>query len=302
VYSLSGVLVFIRMSGIADAMHAGLTCIDKQHQAKLCSTTTRNASMFAAYVLVGIWGLVICRHFSDGDFSAVLTASSITQFLGFVLLNIKVRWAQAAAGLSSKTLELYFLFFCVRLGSTCFKNGYLPIDKSGDWAYQMGDILSVPLVLRLLYSMHKHYGHTYQAQHDTLQAYKAIPICAFLAYFVKGDLNNSPFFDWLWMFSLLLDTIAMLPQLWMMTKIGGLVDGMTSHYVVCLIASRGFAFLFWWHGYVELQIKGEAFNKAGYTVITAHILQLVVCADFMYYYAKGMLSRDRKVMLPYIDV
>merc|ERR1719269_485055 len=96
---------------------------------------------------MGTWATVVWHHLSDQDFSTVLTMSSIFQCLGFVLLALKVRWARSAAGLSSKTLEMYFIFFCFRLSSTIFKNGYLPIDRSGDWVYQSGDALSVVLVL-----------------------------------------------------------------------------------------------------------------------------------------------------------
>jgi len=292
---------FLTMAGIANAMDAGMHCMSQHDQGQLCSKT-KNMSMLAAYFVIGTWATVVWHHFTDKDFSVVLTMSSITQFLGFVLLALKVRWAKSAAGLSSKTLEMYFIFFMFRLSSTVFKNGYLPIDRSGDWVYQSADVMSVFLVLHLLYVTHKTYGTTYQAAHDSLDIFKAIPACAVLAFFVKGDLNSSPFFDWVWTTSLLLDTIAMLPQLWMMTKVGGKIDGMTSHYVIALTISRGFAFAFWWHGYTELHIEGQAFNKAGYTVLLAHILQMVLCADFLYYYVKGMMSGRGTAVLPNIEV
>jgi len=287
------------MSQIADAMQTGFHCME---QKSLCSQKTKNVSMLAAYAAVATWLLVVWHHFTDGDFSIVLTLSSIMQMLGFVLLSIKVRHTRSAAGLSSKTLEMYFVFFMFRLSSTIFKNGYLPIDRSGDWVYQAADVMSVFLVLHLLYVMHKTYGTTYQAQHDTLDIFKSILPLAVLAFFVKGDLNSSPFFDWVWTTSLLVDTVAMLPQLWMMTKVGGTVDGMTSHFVTCLAISRGFAFSFWWIGYTELHIEGQTFNKAGYTVVLAHLLQLVFCADFMYYYVKGIMSGRGTAVLPNIEV
>jgi len=290
------------MSGIANAMDAGMHCMSQEQQQVLCSKTTKNIANLAVYAVMGTWAMVVWHHLSDKDFSTVLTMSSILQFLGFVLLALKVRWAGSAAGLSSKTLEMYFIFFCFRLSSTCFKNGYLPIDRSGDWVYQSGDALSVLVVLHLLYVTHKTYGTTYQAQHDSLDIFKAIIPCAILAFFVKGDLNSSPFFDWVWTTSLLLDTIAMLPQLWMMTKAGGKVDGMTSHYVVTLTISRAFAFAFWWHGYTELHIEGSSFNKAGYTVLLAHLIQMMLCADFLYYYVKGMLAGRGTAVLPNIEV
>lgn len=42
----------------------------------------------------------------------------------------EVKYQKTVAGLSSRTLEMYVVFFLFRLGSTLFKNGYLPIDRS----------------------------------------------------------------------------------------------------------------------------------------------------------------------------
>jgi len=290
------------MSGIANAMDAGMTWAAPDPSGPLCSSTAKNVSMFAAYTTVAVWCVVVWHKFTDQDFSIVLTLSAISQFLGFVLLTLKVRHQRSARGLSSKTLEMYFIFFIFRLSSTLFKNGYLPIDRSGDWVYQMADAGSMIVILFLLYAVHKTYGDTYQAEHDTLDIFKAIPACIVLAFFTRGDLNSSMFFDTVWTTSLLLDTIAMLPQLWLMTKVGGQVEGMTAHYVAALSVSRGFAFAFLWHGYTELLPEGGSFNIAGYTVLIAHLLQILLCADFMYHYVKSYASGKGVVVLPSIEV
>ena len=43
-------------------------------------------------------------------------------------------------------------------------------------------------------------------------------------YFIHADLNRSFLYDTIWAASTNLDTVAMLPQLWMMTRIGGEVE------------------------------------------------------------------------------
>lgn len=48
---------------------------------------------------------------------------------GFVC-SAEVKYQKSVAGMSSRTLEMYVLFFLFRLGSTLFKNGYLPVDRS----------------------------------------------------------------------------------------------------------------------------------------------------------------------------
>merc|ERR1719473_1868779 len=185
-------------------------------------------------------------------------------------------------------------------------NGYLPIDRSGDWVYQTADIVSAVIVLQLLYTMHKTLAHSYSKEHDTLEIFKAIPVCAFLAIFVKGDLNSSPFFDWVWTMSMLLDTISLLPQLWLMTKQGGQIEVMTAHFVASQCISRGFAFSFWLYGYSEIMPAGHTVNVAGYTIMLAHAFQMLLCADFMYYYVKGFINKmsggSGSVVLPTMEV
>jgi len=290
------------MSAIVDVMDCVMSigCKNPEQQ---CSLQTRHkASTCAAYAVFFVATVVVMHKFTDGDFSVVLTMSSAVQCLGFFLLSLKVKYQKTVAGLSSRTLEMYVVFFLFRLGSTLFKNGYLPIDRSGDYVYQMGDIGSLVIVLNLLYSVHKRHKDTYQAEHDTLQILKAIPACILLAFFAHGDLNNSPFFDTVWTVSLFLDTISMLPQLWMLTKLGGQVESLTSHFVAALVVSRILSFAFWLYGFKEIApLNGKA-NIAGYTIIAAHSFQLLLCADFMYYYVKGMAKANRAMVLPTFDV
>merc|ERR1719160_879033 len=89
-------------------------------------------SYFVFLMIVG----VVLRQFSDRDFSTVLTLGSVVQCLGFFLLLQKVNMQRSVAGISSKMLEMYVLVFVFRLSSTLIKQGYLPIDRSGDYIYQ----------------------------------------------------------------------------------------------------------------------------------------------------------------------
>merc|ERR1719231_1690637 len=93
-----------------------------------------------------------------------------------------------------------------------------------------------------------------------------------------------------------LDTVAMLPQLWMVTKLGE-VESMTSHFVALLIASRACSFAFWFYGYKELRDDprgGRAtLNLAGWQLIAAHALQLLLSLEFLYYYVKARIKGGR---------
>lgn len=268
----------------------------------LCSLRRReNASVCTAYGAFLLCAGVVVREFSDGDFSLVLTASAGVQCLGFLLLLLKVKHHKTVAGISARTLELYVLVFSFRLSSTLFMNGYLPVDRSGDWAYQVADVTSMMLVLQLLCCVRKSHRATYLEECDTLDVRFAVPICLMLAVFFHGSLNKSPLFDALWSVSTNLEVIAMLPQLWLLSKLGGEVDGMTSHFVAAQALSRVLAFAFWFYGCKEVDAKGTGPNVAGALVLVAHGMQVLASADFMYHYGRAVLAGS-KMVLPVLDV
>jgi len=241
----------------------------------------------------------VLYKFAEGGrrFSVILTVGAILQCLAWVILSLKVSYQKTVSGLSSRMLESYVVFFCFRLGSTLIKDGYLPSDRSGDYLYQSFDIASLVLVLNLLYSVHRRFPDTYQAEHDSLQIIKALPACILLSCLLHGDLNNSMFFDTIWTVSMWVDTISLLPQLFLLSKLGGQVETLTSHFVAALVLSRGASFAFWFYGFKEVgRVSGSA--AAGYAVLAAHLVQLLLCADFMYYYVKGMVQKGRQVVLP----
>ena len=156
------------------------------HHCEYAEYASTGATYFVFMMSVG----VVLRHFGDRDFSTVLTLGAGLQCLGFFLLSLKVKYQKTVAGLSSKTLEMYIIFFFLRLASTLFKNGYLPVDRTGDHVYQIADIGSLLVVLSLIFDIHKTYKDTYQAEHDTLAVWKAIPACILLSVFVHGDLKD----------------------------------------------------------------------------------------------------------------
>lgn len=249
-----------------------------------------------------------CWHkFSDKDFSFLLTMSGCVQTLAFFLLLHKIRVQKSVAGISSKTLQVYIFVLVFRLSSTLIKNGYLPVDRTGDWIYQASDISSLLLVFQLLFFIHKKYRNTYQDELDTMPIYKILPAFALLGCSFHGNLNHSPFFDSVWTISMWFDTIAMLPQLWMLVAKGGEVEALTSNYVALIFMSRVMAFWFWFTGMPELAPKDGGINLVGYMIVGAHATQALLSADFMYHYfmwqcsnsscAAGLGCKGQKAML-----
>lgn len=261
----------------------------------LGSSKRKQTNAAPAYLLLLMAAGIMLRIFSDRGYSSVLTLGAGVQFFGFQMLLSKVQRHKSVAGISLRTVETYALVLFVKLCSTIFRQGYLPVDRSGDFVYQFADILSLATVLRLIKYMRTTYHATYQQEYDTMDISPVFPICVLMAIFIHGDLNNSFFFDTIWTIHMNLDTVAMIPQLWMLSKIGE-VESMTSHFVAAIVFSRACTFSFWSYGFQELR-RGERINLCGYQLIAAHALQLLFAADFSYYYAKAWFC-SRKMVLP----
>merc|ERR1719460_1128481 len=128
-------------------------------------TQVSDTKVILCYLVFFLGGVTLYNALSAG-FSSFLTLSAGLQCLGFVLLALKVQNQRAPTGLSGKMLAMYAVTFCFRLSSTLHLNGYLPVDQTGDWAYQAIEICSLALVaylMRCAFVTHR----THQEQHDS---------------------------------------------------------------------------------------------------------------------------------------
>jgi len=268
-----------------------------------CMTSSKSFNVpetVKAYSILAMCSMIVWRVFSDGDYSSVLTFGSLIQCFGFYMLFMKVKYQKSVAGLSARTLELYIVVYLCRLTSTLFRVGYLPVDSSGDWVYQLADVLSLCIAAITLRCIRTSHRYTYQDAFDTLDLRVMVVPCSILAMFLRGDLNESIFFDTMWATAMNLETIALLPQLWMMMKKGGEVDGLTSHFVAAIAAGRICALAFWWHGYTEMQVidsNNQASNIAGKHLLLMHILQVLVSLDFLGHYGVALV-RNKRMVIP----
>merc|ERR1719183_1729538 len=86
----------------------------------------------------------------------------MVQCLAVVLLGLQTISTGGASGISAKALSLDALALCCRLSSTLWLNGYLPVDASGDYVYQIVDICSLGSIVWLLHQVLVEKRHTYQ--------------------------------------------------------------------------------------------------------------------------------------------
>merc|ERR1719389_1245853 len=234
--------------------------------------------------------ILVYQNYTDLGLSTLLTLTVGIQCFGYLCLRVKISQQRSVAGISGRSLILQALSYILRLSSTTWLKGYIPVDETGDWLYQLLDVFALLMVLQILYCVFKSHRHTYQEECDAFSVQGITISCFILAVIVHPDLNDRPLFDTLWATSLYIDVVAMAPQLWMMSKSGG-AESVTSHYVFAIALSRAVNLVFWYYGYAELAPEDGGANIAGYAILAAHVLQILLMADFVVLYIKSGCNR-----------
>lgn len=244
------------------------------------------------YVVGIIAACVSYCYFADCGFSTLITLSGGIQFFAFLALLLNVYQRKSVAGLSARMLVLEVCEFAFRLSSTLWLRGYLPADETGSWMFQFCDVAALICSLFILRAV-KQFGTEDQASDDAcFPATKAVLVCFILATLIHPDLNDRPMFDIFWTTSLYINVISMLPQLCMLRKCSEEVDALTIHFIAAVTLSRLINTIFWCYAFEELTPE-TGINLPGFAIVGAHCLQLVIMADFVYYYFKALLFRSR---------
>merc|ERR1740121_82302 len=94
------------------------------------------------------------------------------------------------------------------------------------------------------------------------------------------------------MTGLFIGVIAVVPQLFLITRTGGRVQALTSHYVVALALSRVLSGILMWIGrdYLTANPWIEGINHGKWAILVAHAVQIFLVADFAYHYVKSAIQ------------
>jgi len=268
------------------------------------TSTGLPAHLLIAYGVFALSAGVVWHLVADGEFSSVLTLSVMVQCLAVVLLSLQMLITGSAAGMSAKALSLDALALCCRLSSTLWLNGYLPVDASGDHVYQIVDILSLGVVAWLLHQVMVVKHHTYQAAEDSLPVLPLAIGSLVAAFLLHGNMNGRPLFDALWMASGFVSAVAVLPQLWLITRTGGCIEALTSHYIAAMAVSSALSAIFMWHARADITCVPwfGGFNHAIWAILGAHLLHMLLLGDFAYHYIKAVLARGLNCRIEINDI
>lgn len=260
----------------------------------------KNHEECVAYGLFTLASIAGALLLTDMKFSALMTFSSAIQCLGFGLLLLQVIRGRGTTSISLRTLAMYIILLCFRLYAVCLHESYIPVDRSGDYLYQMIEATSLVLVIATFYKMLTIFEDDYPRE-DKFNILGLIVVCGIAALCVHPNLNEDFWADTSWTFSIYLEAVAMVPQLFLLTKLGGEVESLQGHYMACTFAGRLTMLRLWSRCYLEIKNSPGAGNWAGgWGILWSHIIPVIVLADFMYLYVRSLRSRTTSIVPLYI--
>lgn len=211
---------------------------------------------------------------------------NIFRFLGdlshlasiFILLH-KIQTSRSCRGISLKTQVLYLVVFLTRYVDlvtgphVSLYNSVMKLFFIGSTGYT-------------LYLMRVRFRPTQNASLDTFRLTYLLPPVAVLSLIFNYAYTP---FELTWAFSIWLESVAILPQLFMLQRTGE-AETITTHYLAALGLYRGLYIPNWMYRY----FTEGAFDPIA---VVAGMVQTAIYADFGYIYVTKVL-RGQKFELP----
>ncbi|XP_062567129.1 ER lumen protein-retaining receptor 2 isoform X1 [Saccostrea cucullata] len=197
----------------------------------------------------------------------------MSHLLAIVILLIKMWKTRSVAGISGKSQILFALVFTTR---------YLDLFTSFVSIYNTCmKVFFIAASYFTLFLMFHKFKATYDSNHDTFRVEFLIVPVGGLAFLVNHEFAP---LEILWTFSIYLESVAILPQLFMVSKTGE-AETITSHYLFALGSYRALYLLNWIYRYYF-----EGFFDL--IAVVAGVVQTILYCDFFYLYitkGKGSL-------------
>jgi len=267
-------------------MDAAMKVFSDPEKLKATLRSVSQQQAFKAWGGFAVFAFVCFWMFSSGDFSFLLTLSSLMSMFSFVMVAVKIEESQSVKGVSLKMMECYILIFFGRLLAIVPFEGYLPFDKSGDWLYQLCEAVALCLSGSVVYSCRVRFAGTYDPNTDTLSHLMIIIPALLVSLVLHPNLNNFLPSDMAWAFALYLESVTVLPQLFMFMK-EGRAEPFTSHFLAAQFLAKLVSFFFWASSFSELSNPNHSIKAyVGNWVVVMQLVQLVVMGDFIYHYIR----------------
>ncbi|KAJ2616962.1 endoplasmic reticulum retention protein [Coemansia sp. RSA 1365] len=188
------------------------------------------------------------------------------------ILIARLQQTKSCVGISLKTQCLYLLVFATR-----YLDLFLGFVSVYNTLMKIFFLASSGYIVYLMYSPLK-------ASYDkSLDSFRIEYIIASAAVVALAFPHKYSVVEVLWSFSIYLESVAIIPQLFQMTRTGE-ADNITSHYVFALGGYRALYILNWLYRYYTED------NYVDYISWIAGIIQTVLYGDFFYIYFTRVLK------------
>ncbi|KAL6256175.1 hypothetical protein P5V15_012291 [Pogonomyrmex californicus] len=202
----------------------------------------------------------------------------LSHLLAIIILLLKIWKTRSCAGISGKSQILFAIVYTTR---------YLDLFTTFISAYNtFMKIVFIATSLATVFLMYVKFKATYDHNHDTFRIEFLILPAFVLALLINHELS---FVEVLWTFSIYLESVAILPQLFLVSKTGE-AESITSHYLFALGSYRGLYLFNWVYRYY-------AEDHYDLIAIVAGLVQTVLYCDFFYLYITKVL-KGKKLQLP----
>ncbi|XP_023691289.1 ER lumen protein-retaining receptor 2-like [Paramormyrops kingsleyae] len=202
----------------------------------------------------------------------------LSHLAAIIILLLKIWKTRSCAGISGKSQILFALVFTTR---------YLDLFSSFISLYNtVMKVIYIMCAYATVYLIYGKFKATYDGNHDTFRVeFLLIPVV------LLAVLINHAFapMEILWTFSIYLESVAILPQLFMISKTGE-AETITTHYLFFLGLYRTLYLFNWiWRFYFE--------GFFDLIAVVAGLVQTILYCDFFYLYITKVL-KGKKLSLP----
>ncbi|KAI8122901.1 ER lumen protein retaining receptor [Lucilia cuprina] len=202
----------------------------------------------------------------------------LAHVFAIIILLLKIWKTRSCAGISGKSQILFALVYLTRY-----------LDLFTTYVSLYNSVMKVVFLASsgaTVYLMYVKFKATYDHNHDSFRLEFLLVPCVLLSLLINHEFTVM---EVLWTFSIYLESVAILPQLFMVSKTGE-AESITSHYLFALGSYRALYLLNWVYRYIV---------ESHYDLIAifAGVVQTILYCDFFYLYITKVL-KGKKLQLP----
>uniref|UniRef100_A0A183C3Z4 ER lumen protein-retaining receptor n=1 Tax=Globodera pallida TaxID=36090 RepID=A0A183C3Z4_GLOPA len=196
-------------------------------------------------------------------------SADLAHLVAIFILLWKIWKTRSVAGISGRSQVLFLLVFICRY-----------LDLVTNYVSPYNSIFFIGSSVATVYFIYIKFKATYDRNHDTLRIEFLVLPCICLGLLINHEFSV---FEVLWTFSIYMESVAIMPQLFMLSKTGS-AETITAHYLFALGSYRALYILNWVYRYYM-----EDFMDI--IAVVAGIVQTVLYADFFYLYVTKVVQQ-----------